>query len=188
MIGALLYSGIPPLILGRLKRPLARELHDKVLFADAKMNQADWLTASAAIIGVVGIGFGVWWLDSVAASIIALDILHDGQRYLRESVGDLMDQRPKTYDESKPDPIVDRLEAELAATDWVRAAVVRTREQGHLIAANVMVVGRDGVDEERIEALIDRMLAVDWRVHDVTVTPVRSIDGAPDGLIVRNRP
>lgn len=45
MIGALIYSGIPPLILGRLKRPLAEQLHDKVLFADAKMNRADWLTA-----------------------------------------------------------------------------------------------------------------------------------------------
>jgi cation diffusion facilitator family transporter len=187
MIGALLYSGIPPLILGQLKRPLARELHDKVLFADAKMNRADWLTASAAIIGVVGIGFGIWWLDSVAASVIALDILHDGQRYLRESVGDLMDQRPKTYDESKPDPVVDRIEAELAATDWIRIAVVRTREQGHLIAANLLVVARDGADEERIEALIEHVLAVDWRVHDVTITPVRSIDGAPEGLIVRNR-
>ena len=46
MIVALLYGLFPSLILGRLKRPLADRLHDKVLFADAKMNQADWLTAA----------------------------------------------------------------------------------------------------------------------------------------------
>ena len=39
MIPALVYSAIPAVIIGWLKLPLARELHDKVLYADAQMNK-----------------------------------------------------------------------------------------------------------------------------------------------------
>ncbi len=31
-----------------------------------EMNRADWLTAGAAILGVAGIGVGLWWADAVA--------------------------------------------------------------------------------------------------------------------------
>jgi divalent metal cation (Fe/Co/Zn/Cd) transporter len=188
MMGALLYGLVPPFILGRMKLPLARALHDKVLFADAKMNRADWLTASAAILGVAGIGAGLWWADSAAAIVISLDILHDGVRYLRASVAELMDEAPTTYDEEKPDPLIDRIKAELAATEWVREAVVRTREEGHLITGSVIVVPGDGVGPDEVEKLIASLRELDWRIHDVTVTPVRSIEGAPEGLIIRNRP
>jgi divalent metal cation (Fe/Co/Zn/Cd) transporter len=44
------------------------------------MNRADWMTASAAMVGVIGIGFGIWWLDSAAAILIALDVVRDGDR------------------------------------------------------------------------------------------------------------
>jgi cation diffusion facilitator family transporter len=185
MIGALVYSGIPPLILGRLKRPYADELHDKVLFTDAKMNQADWLTASAAILGILGIGIGLWWADAAAAIVISLDILHDGQRYLRESVGDLVDQRPKTYDESKPDPLADRIREEVADTAWVSEAVVRLRESGHLISGTIFVVASDPAElVDRVEALTEKLRDLDWRVHDIVVSPVGSIEGAPEELRV----
>ena len=39
MIAALAWSAIPAMLLGRAKLPLAAELHDKVLYADAKMNR-----------------------------------------------------------------------------------------------------------------------------------------------------
>jgi len=42
------------------------------------MNKANWLTAGAAMVGVVGIGFGLWWADAAAAAIIPLDITEDG--------------------------------------------------------------------------------------------------------------
>ena len=41
MIAVLIYSIIPPLLLGRKKLPLGEQLHDKVLYTDAKMNKAD---------------------------------------------------------------------------------------------------------------------------------------------------
>ena len=47
MLAALAYSAVPQVVLGRLKQPLARELHDKVLFADAEMNRADRLEEPA---------------------------------------------------------------------------------------------------------------------------------------------
>ena len=56
MIAAMAYTIAPPVILGRMKMRLAEELHDKVLYADAAMNKADWMTAVGAIVGVLGIG------------------------------------------------------------------------------------------------------------------------------------
>ncbi|HEY0368871.1 MAG TPA: cation transporter, partial [Chthoniobacterales bacterium] len=47
MIAALIYSVIPPLVLGRLKLPLARDLHEKTLYTDAELNKGDWLTGIA---------------------------------------------------------------------------------------------------------------------------------------------
>jgi cation diffusion facilitator family transporter len=185
MIAALLYSGIPPLIIGRLKEPLAEELHDKVLFADARMNRADWLTASAAIVGVVGIGFGIWWADSVAAIVIALDILHDGQRYLRESIADLLDDAPKTHDEKRPHPLIDEVRREVADSGWVADAVLRMRENGHVMSADVWVVPvDDAAVADRVEELTERLRDLDWRIADVIVSPVRTIEGAPGELRV----
>ena len=185
MIGALLYGLFPSLILGRKKRPLASDLHDKVLFADAKMNQADWLTAGAAIAGVVGIGFGLWWADSVAAIVISLDILHDGQRFLRESVGDLMDEAPKTSDESRPHPVVSQVGDKLRQTGWVSEAAVALRENGQVISGEVWVVPRDGRDLPRLcEELAREISELDWRLTDVVVMPVVGLTDVPEGLRV----
>jgi divalent metal cation (Fe/Co/Zn/Cd) transporter len=51
MILALAWSAIPSVFLGRAKLPLAAQLDGKVLYTDAKMNKANWLTAGAAIVG-----------------------------------------------------------------------------------------------------------------------------------------
>ena len=187
MLAALAYSGLPPLILGCMKRKLADELHDKVLFADAKMNTADWLTASAAATGVIGIGLGLWWADAAAAIVISLDILHDGQKYLRESMGDLMDEHPKTYDESKPDPVVGQIRQELESVAWIEVAAIRTREHGHLISGDVWIVPA-GAEEglaERVERLGERLHALDWRVHDIAIAPVTSLEDVPKEILVR---
>jgi cation diffusion facilitator family transporter len=185
MLAALAYSGLPPIVIGRMKRPLADQLHDKVLFADAKMNQADWMAASAAAAGIVGIGFGIWWADSVAAIVIALDVAYEGQKYLRESVADLMDDRPKTHDEGEPHPVLDRMREELAATEWVKEAVLRMREAGHVMTGDVWVVpSEDDALAERVEELTERLHSLDWRIHDVVVSPVTSIEGGPEKLRV----
>lgn len=111
MLPALVWSAVPAALLGRAKLPLAGALHDKVLHADATMNKADWLTAGAAMVGVLGIGFGLWWADAVAASVICLDILHDGVRNLRTVVADLLDSQPTTVDHDAPDDAPERVRA-----------------------------------------------------------------------------
>ena len=58
MILALLYSFIPAMILGRKKLPFAERLHIKVLLVDSQAQKADWMTAAATIVGIIGIGFG----------------------------------------------------------------------------------------------------------------------------------
>jgi cation diffusion facilitator family transporter len=175
---ALLYSAVPAILLGRMKLPLARTLHDKVLFADAKMNKADWLTAVAAMTGVLGIGLGWWWADAVAAAVISTDILHDGYVNLRTVVTDLMDKRPTTVDDSAVDPLMARVEHEMQGLGWVRQARARLREQGHVYFGEVLVVPRDGTDDlvARIEDAHDRLRALDWRLHDVIVAPTPQIE------------
>jgi cation diffusion facilitator family transporter len=178
---ALLWSAVPAIFLGRMKLPLARQLHDKVLFADAKINKADWLTAAAAMAGILGIGVGLWWADAVAAAVISLDILHDGIQNLRTVVGDLMDRRPTTV-EGAVDPLQARVENELRGLAWVGAARARLREEGHVYFGEVIVVPST---EQNLLGHIDaanrRLHALDWRLHDLVVVPARRLEDEGEG-------
>jgi cation diffusion facilitator family transporter len=177
MLGALAYSGIPPVLLGRRKLQLANSLHDKVLFADAEMNKADWMTVAAAMLGILGIGIGLWWADAVAALFISLDILHDGWKNVRAATHDLMDARPRRHDAREYHPVVDRIEEELGEVDWVEQGGVRLREEGHVFTGEVLVVP---ATEERLvdrcEELAEHLLQLDWKLYDIVVVPVREID------------
>jgi cation diffusion facilitator family transporter len=190
MIGALVYSAVPAVFLGRAKLRLADDLHDKVLYADAKMNKADWMTASAAIVGVVGIGFGLWWADAVAALFISANIVHDGWNNVRAAVHDLMDARPRRHDAREYHPIVERMNEELSRCDWVERGAVRLREEGHVFTGEVMVVPRasaltDGAGlMRRLEELAERLLSLEWKAYDIVVVPVREIDIPSPGVTV----
>jgi cation diffusion facilitator family transporter len=181
---ALLYSAVPAIVLGRLKVPLARELHDKVLFADAKMNKADWLTAVAAMAGVLGIGLGLWWADAVAAAVISIDIVHDGFVNLRTVVTDLMDKRPTTVEDSAVDPLTARVEREIHDLSWVREARARLREEGHVYFGEVFIVPKDGTVDlvERVREAHDLLQRLDWRLHDIVVAVTPEIEHDEAGL------
>ena len=181
MLPALVWSAIPAFILGRAKLPLARALHDKVLFGDAKMNKADWLTATAAMLGVLGIGMGLWWADAVAAGAISIDIIHDGYRNLRAVVADLMDARPRVVDDSQAEPIVARVLTEVLGLPWVREAQVRLREEGHVFAGEIFVVptSDEGPTTMKLKQLYERIRTLDWRLHDIVVVPVESLEASP---------
>jgi cation diffusion facilitator family transporter len=181
MLAVLAYTGIPAVIFGLMKRPLARKLHDKVLYADAEMNRADWMTASAAMVGVIGIGFGVWWLDSVAAIVIALDVVRDGARYTGRATLNLMDSRPRTHDEKKPHPLKLQVEKELVEMDWVEEAAVRLREMGQVFEIDVFVVPASEENlVERVEETAEAIRALDWKAHDVVIMPVSGIEDLPE--------
>lgn len=95
MIAALVYSVVPPMILGRMKQPIARRLEDEVLDTDAMMQKADWMTGLAGIAGVLGVAFGLWWTDAAAAAFISFSILKDGITSLRVATAELVDGTPR---------------------------------------------------------------------------------------------
>lgn len=178
MLAALAYTGVPAVFLGRRKLPYASALHDKVLYADAEMNKADWKTAAAAALGIVAVGLGFWWADSVAAILISLDIVRDGWKNLRAAVGDLMGERATCYDSNEPHPLIESLRAELIGLDWVHEARVRVREQGHVFQVEAFVVPAEaGCAIDALEDARRRLMALDWKIHDVVLAPVGSLPG-----------
>lgn len=177
MLAVLGYSVVGPVILGHLKLKPARELHDKTLFADSQMNKADWMTGLAAGLGIVGIGLGWWWADAVAAMAISLSILHDGWRNTSAVLQDLMDRQPYKVDHTQPEELPERMRNALARMDWVEAADVRLREAGHVFFGEVYIVPRDERDLVARALRVRRELGdLDWRVHDLTVDFVPSLD------------
>lgn len=182
MLIALLWSAIPAAILGRMKLPLAASLHDKVLFADAKMNKADWLTATAAILGILGISVGFWWADAIAAGVISTDILHDGLINIRRALSDLMDSAPTRVDGTGRDGLPARVETEMKTLPWVADARARMREEGHVYYGEVFVVPRSGspITVEALDDAGEMLRKLDWRIHDIVVTPVGNLENAEE--------
>lgn len=177
MFPALLWGAVPSIFIGRAKLPLASMLQDKILYADAKVNKADWLTAVGAIAGVAGIALGIWWADAAAAALISVDILNDGVTNLSRAVLALMDESPRRAGEKHLDPLVRRLVSELEAMPEVKGARVRLREEGHVYFGDVTVVlssERDVLDE--LARIAQRAHALDWRMHDIVIVPARSLD------------
>lgn len=175
MVAALTYTLVPPVLLGRAKHRPAAVLHDKVLHADAAMNRADWATAAAGIVGVLGIGLGLWWLDGVAAVVIGSSVARDGWGNLRAALSDLMDSEPSPFDRPGSEhPVVARIGQHLGTVPWVAQGQVRAREEGHIFHVEVFVVPKGGepVDVAALDALREELHALDWKLHDVVVVPV----------------
>lgn len=191
MLAALAYTGIPPVIVGLLKLPLARELHDKVLRADADMNKADWLTSVAAMVGVVGIGLGYWWLDAVAAIIISADVTKDGVKNLKRVCEDLLDASPRNVDTNEQDPLPARVKSLLEDLDWIAAAEVRMREEGHVYSGEALIVPRDISEARelmrRVTQAKESILKLHWRLHDFSVIPLNQLEDDPGSSQVRTR-
>ena len=176
MIAALAYTLVPPVLLGRAKLKPASELHDKVLYADADMNKADWQTAAAGIVGVLGIGLGLWWLDFVAAIVIGGSIAADGWKNLRTALGDLMDSRASVFDDrTTVHPSVAGIRDAALAERGVGAVRCGSARR-HVFHAKVFVVpsGR-GLGLGALERIRDAVRGVDWKLHHVVVAPVREL-------------
>lgn len=177
MLGALAFTAIPQFFLGRAKVPIAEELNDKVLHADADMNRADWLAASAAAVGVVGIGFGIPFADPVAALFIGAEVLRDGISHMRGFTRHLMGEAPRTVDYHESVPVPEDLETAATEVGWIREARVRLREEGRVYFGEVFVVPtRDEVSVEEVDAATRRLYDEDWRIADLVITVVPDLD------------
>lgn len=170
MIAALVYSIIPPVILGRLKEPIARNLQDKVLHTDALMQKADWMTGFAGIGGILGVGFGLWWADAVASGLISASIIKDGVSALRSSTAELIDGAPRKLD---TDEIAEEAEALREALEQLYpGAKVRTRETGRFI--HVQVSGIEPEGEVDLQALWPGKPERSWRLAQLSFVPHQS--------------
>lgn len=178
MISVMALTSIPSVILGHIKIALARDLHDKVLYADADMARADWGTALATIVGVLGIGVGLWWADAVAALVISLSILKDGVSNIRGSLSGLSDARATIYDNSRPHPLTDEVEEVVQQVDWVEVARARVRDQGHVFHTEMFVVPVAGhqITLEELTDIRHLIMDLDWKLQDVVVVPVSDLD------------
>ncbi|AWH90957.1 cation transporter [Dietzia lutea] len=163
--------GIPSFILAPIKMKYARILHNKVLYADADMNKADWMTSVATMIGVLGVGYGLWWADAAAAIAVSTSIISDGVKNLRATLGGLMDKRARTFDEEKPHPLIEEVERHVADVDWVAQAASRVRDQGQVFHVEVFVVPHSRAEPtaQDLADLRERLLEIDWKVYDVVV-------------------
>lgn len=172
---AVMALSIPlPIVYGRKKMELAKTLHDKLLHADADMNKADWMTAAGSIVGVLGIGVGLWWADSAAALFISGSILWDGIKNMRGAITDLMDTRATTFDDAEPHPLIRELEELLRGMPWVAEAGARVRDEGHVMHAEAFVVPRGGRTPslKKLVAAREAGEDLDWKLHDVTIVLV----------------
>lgn len=177
MLPVLFYSAAPAVILGYLKHRPARELHDKTLYADADMNKADWMTAAAAMLGVLGIGMGFWWADSVAALAISTSVLRDGFKHTRTVIADLMDRTPMTTDHGAMEPHPEMVRQAMRRLDWVADAKVRLRENGHVFFGEIYILPTSGAaDVHQVRQARETADELDWRLHDLTVSIVSEED------------
>ncbi len=173
MIAGLVYSIIPPFIIGRLQEKAAVRVHEKTVHVDAQVSKADWMTGVAGIVGVLGIGLGLWWADALAALFIGLDVLRDGYGNVKEAVGDLQDRRPHSINTGQPEGLAEELENQLKLLDWVTRAAVRLREEGSVMSGEAFVVPESNLDLVNKLATARKMLQnYDWRLYEVVVVAV----------------
>jgi divalent metal cation (Fe/Co/Zn/Cd) transporter len=176
MMLVLAFSAVPPIVLGRKKLALAKALSLKPLHTDADVAKADWMTATAGIVGVAGIGMGWWWADAGAALVIAGSVLYDGARNLRGVVRDLHDARPQEIDRSDPDPLPDRLCARIATLPWVAGCRVRLHEEG-LHLSGIVLLDNDDVSAAQVAEVRALARSVHWRLDHIDVS-LRTDDAA----------
>lgn len=178
MVGVMSIVVIGPFIYGPAKSKIAPVLHNKVLYADADMAKADWTTTVASIVGVLGVGIGLWWLDGAAAIFISLGILWDGYRNARAAIFDLIDQRARTHDDAHEHPLIAEIVQSLERQPWIAKAAVRMRDMGQVFHVEAFVVPRRRkVSVALLESAREAVAELDWKMQDVSIVVVSSLPG-----------
>jgi divalent metal cation (Fe/Co/Zn/Cd) transporter len=178
MMAALAVSAIPPIILGRKKLALSKTLSLKPLRTDADVGRADWLTALAGIVGIIGIGFGFWWADAVAALVISGSILHDGATNLRGAVRDLHDAKPQALERDSTDPTTSQLCDAISQLPWAEGCAVRLHEEGVHLSGMVYLQNVD-LTAAQVQEVRDVARASSWRIDQIDVSPAGDTPALP---------
>lgn len=175
MMAGLVYGAVPAYIIGRRKMPLAKALHSKILYADADSQRANYLTSIAAITGVLGIGFGLWWADAAAAILISVSVIRDGWIDTKNAVLDIIDRQPVHVDHSQADELVKELERKAETIDGVGQARARMSEHGQVYFGEMYIVPSRALSPEEVEDIAAQLERYHWKIYDVDVMPVASL-------------
>lgn len=176
MILALMYSALPAMYLGYKKLPIAKKIHNKILYTDAATQKADYMTAFAAIIGILGVGAGLWWADPTAAIFISFSVIKDGFKNVKNAINDLMDRHPVKIDSNEKEELVYEIEKYINSWDWVIKSRVRFREHGQVYFGEIMVICQKNIDlPTRIEEGVTLINMYHWKIYDVTLMPVKQL-------------
>lgn len=175
MIVALLYSAVPAIFLGTKKISLAEDLHNKLLYTDASAQKADYMTALAAVLGILGVGAGLWWADAVAALFISFSVLKDGLKHVKTASFDLMDRYPQRLKAKKEDEIILKVQETANSWPWVAGAKVRFRESGQVYFGQVAVVPKGEINLDDIARGYEELRSLHWKIHDLSIDPVKKL-------------
>jgi hypothetical protein len=90
------------------------------------------------------------------------------------------------YDEEAEHPVNAEIRETVAHAGWIKEAAVRLRDTGHVFNVEVLAVPVDAADDPiaHAEELTSRLRDVDWKVQDVVVAVVPSLEDAPDDVLV----
>lgn len=179
MIGVMFFTAIPPVVLGKMKIPVAVLLHDKALFADADMNRANWMSNGAGLIGLGLMAFGFWWGDSLAAMIISLDIMKDGWTNVARSLSDVMDHHPTNLETNRQDSVVTDMQRALRALPFVDELRLLVREHGRYLYAEVFITPNDEMPPvlEASQQVRAAIMPLDWRLQHAVVEFTDDVEG-----------
>jgi hypothetical protein len=96
---------------------------------------------------------------------------------VKQVVYDLIDERPTTVDHDRPDELPDRMRRRLKSFPWIKDAAVRMREEGHVYFGEAFVVVSDETNlTEKLRQAVEDCADLNWRVHDLVITPVHSLE------------
>ncbi|OQK15247.1 cation transporter [Methyloprofundus sedimenti] len=136
---------------------IATFTRSKLLLANAWHHRSDAISSIVVLIGVAGSLLGYIWADAVAAVIVTLMVAKIGVNLVSDSIKELVDT-------SLSEEMVDKIRAEIAATEGVRNIhLLRTRQMGEdaLVDAHIVVNSRITVSEGHMIADVVRDVLID---------------------------
>jgi cation diffusion facilitator family transporter len=125
---------------------VARATHSQALEADALHFSSDLWSSLAVIGGLIGVSFGFWWADSVAALLVALLVCVAGWRLGRRTVETLTDTAPAGAVANITD-IVEKVAGVVAVED------VRARSVGDKTFIDLTVAVSRTLPLDRVSAI-----------------------------------
>ncbi|WP_210492535.1 cation diffusion facilitator family transporter [Microvirga antarctica] len=144
-----------------------RRLRSPALVADGRHLLTDVMTSGGVIAGLLLVPFTGWyWLDSVLAALVAVNIIWSGWALIKESIGGLMD-------EALPESILTRVREIIAinAEGAIEAHDLRTRHAGRLTFIDFHLVVEGGMSVTEAHDICDRLeRALKADIGDAQVT------------------